>query len=263
MDRPESFWRVVKGVVYALCTPLCTAVSDSKKQNVCCLWMISGTRDWSKNWVKFLEVIFVGGKKKGWTASKKKIRSNRLNLYFGKKTQLNLLNPIVENTSRWNDSNSHRRDDDWHDANLCSTWIKSWLSAWQDNLNNHIGRILHISWTTLNTCHARLCLMIHFVISLQLKSVELSIWQIGRFAVDKWKLSICPIVGTGTCPLVALTHWKFSQVSSIGRWLFNRPVDWSRSISMVDKITLTEKYDRYRRSIGLHSLKNTVDIDGR
>ena len=42
-----------------------------------------------------------------------------------------------------------------------------------------------------------------------------------------------------------------------------RPVDWSRSISTVDRITLTEEYGRYRRSIGLHSRKNTVDIDGR
>ena len=53
------------------------------------------------------------------------------------------------------------------------------------------------------------------------------------------------------------------QVSSICRWLFNRPVDWSRSISTVDTITLTTEYGRYRQSIRLHSQQNTVDIDGR
>jgi len=43
----------------------------------------------------------------------------------------------------------------------------------------------------------------------------------------------------------------------------DQPVDWSRSISTVDRITLTEEYGRYRRSIGLHSRKNTVNINGR
>jgi len=70
-----------------------------------------------------------------------------------------------------------------------------------------------------------------------------------------------PPPGSPTPTFVIIT--RIPQVSSIGRCLFNRPVDWSRSTSTVDRITLTAEYGRYRRSIGLHSLKNTVDIGGR
>jgi len=42
-----------------------------------------------------------------------------------------------------------------------------------------------------------------------------------------------------------------------------RPVDWSRSISTVDRITLTEEYGRYWRSIGLHSIRIAVDRGSR
>jgi len=41
------------------------------------------------------------------------------------------------------------------------------------------------------------------------------------------------------------------------------PVDWSRSISTVDRITLMEEYGRYRRSIGLHSIQIAVDRGSR
>jgi len=53
---------------------------------------------------------------------------------------------------------------------------------------------------------------------------------------------------------------KRAHVSSIGRLLFNRPVDRSRSISTVDKDSPTWEYGRYRRSIRIHLLENTVDI---
>jgi len=72
-------------------------------------------------------------------------------------------------------------------------------------------------------------------------------------------------------PLLSLvlahtTHFRklsvtnFAQVSSIGQLLFNRPVDRSRSISTVDKDSPTWEYGRYRRSIRIHLLENTVDI---
>jgi len=50
------------------------------------------------------------------------------------------------------------------------------------------------------------------------------------------------------------------QVSSISWLLFNRPVDWSRSISTVDKYWPTCEYCRYWRSISIHLLENTVNI---
>jgi len=53
---------------------------------------------------------------------------------------------------------------------------------------------------------------------------------------------------------------KFPQVSSISRLLFNRPVDRSRSISTVDKDSPSWECGRYRQSIRIHILENTVDI---
>jgi len=55
---------------------------------------------------------------------------------------------------------------------------------------------------------------------------------------------------------------KFAQVSSIGRLLFNRPVDLSRSISTVDADSPTWKYCRYWRLMQIHLLENTIDLDG-
>jgi len=49
-------------------------------------------------------------------------------------------------------------------------------------------------------------------------------------------------------------------VSSIGRLLFHRPVDRSRSISTVDKDSPIWEYGRYRRLIRIHLLGNTVDV---
>jgi len=46
-------------------------------------------------------------------------------------------------------------------------------------------------------------------------------------------------------------------VSSIGRCLFNRPVDLSRSISTLSVDPLTRKYGRYRSTVD----PSTVDID--
>jgi len=53
---------------------------------------------------------------------------------------------------------------------------------------------------------------------------------------------------------------KYTQVSSIGRLLFNRPVDLSRSISTVDADSPTRKYGACRRSMPYHLLEKTVDI---
>jgi len=54
-----------------------------------------------------------------------------------------------------------------------------------------------------------------------------------------------------------------SQISSIGRLFFNRPVDFSRSISTVDVDSPTWKYCWYRQSMQIHLFENTVDINGR
>ena len=67
----------------------------------------------------------------------------------------------------------------------------------------------------------------------------------------------------GTCFLESSSrqrNWTCPQVSSIGRLLFNRPVDRSQSISTVDGDSPTWKYVRYRRSIRIHLIENTVDI---
>jgi len=72
-------------------------------------------------------------------------------------------------------------------------------------------------------------------------------------------------LSTWTSPLVpngTTRPWKFPQVSSMGRLLFYRPVDLSRSISTVDADSPAWKYGRCRRSMPYYLLKNTVDIDG-
>ena len=53
---------------------------------------------------------------------------------------------------------------------------------------------------------------------------------------------------------------RSSHGSSIGRLLFNRLVDLSRSISTVDADSPTREYGRYRRSMLIHLLEITVDI---
>ena len=54
---------------------------------------------------------------------------------------------------------------------------------------------------------------------------------------------------------------NLTQVSSIGRLLFNQPVDWSRSISTVDKDSPTWEYNQYWRLIRIHLLENTINVD--
>ena len=52
-----------------------------------------------------------------------------------------------------------------------------------------------------------------------------------------------------------------AQVSSIGRLLFNRPVDRSRSILTVDKDSPPGEYGRYRRSIRIHLRRIAVNVE--
>jgi len=54
--------------------------------------------------------------------------------------------------------------------------------------------------------------------------------------------------------------WKDSQVPSIGRLFFNRPVDRSRSISTVNKDSPTWEYGRYQPSIWIDLLENPAKM---
>jgi len=61
---------------------------------------------------------------------------------------------------------------------------------------------------------------------------------------------------------IAVT-WKFAQVLSVLSVGFNRPVGWSRSISMVGSVPPTGQHGRYWLSVRLHLRRITVNIDGR